>query len=355
MIGLSCEQIGGEAMYVRAEKNRDMRNGHIGRVGCGKALVAAAGLILCSLLAVGIHAELKDKSTGAFTGSIWARNNLVAWCVVPFDANKRDSEDRAEMLSNLGIKHFAYDWRDKDIPTFDAEIDALQRHGIQLTAWWFPYDAEDPGAKATLETFKRHNVHPQLWVMQSPHPHPDEKGSANGAATPEAQERHVQWEANRIAALDKLAAPYGSKVALYNHNGWFGKEENQLAILDRLHAAGIRDVGMVYNFSHARDSDHDDTKNFPAIWAKIKDYVVAVNVTGIDSQGRDVYPSQGDSDLALMRVVQQSGWRGPVGIIAERGGDAQDTLHNYILGLEWAAAEINKSGSGGKPPFPPAN
>ena len=42
------------------------------------------------------------------------------------------------MLERLGFKHFAYDWRAEHIPTFDAEIEALKRHGIALDAFWLP-------------------------------------------------------------------------------------------------------------------------------------------------------------------------------------------------------------------------
>ena len=59
------------------------------------------------------------------------RENLVAWCIVPFDSKKRAPEERAAMLERLGFRHFAYDWRAEHIPTFDAEIDALKRHGIR--------------------------------------------------------------------------------------------------------------------------------------------------------------------------------------------------------------------------------
>jgi hypothetical protein len=34
------------------------------------------------------------------------------------------------MLETLGIRKFAYDWRDENVPTFDAEMEALQRHRI---------------------------------------------------------------------------------------------------------------------------------------------------------------------------------------------------------------------------------
>jgi hypothetical protein len=325
--------------------------------------------------------------------NLWSHENLFAWCVVPFDDNKRGPEERAQMLEKLGFKQFAYDWRDKDIPTFDVEIDALKRHGINLLAWWFPFDAEDPLAKTTLETFNRHNVHPQLWVIQSvagmpktpedwakflpkgfPVPKTTQEfenlsdndkaefqkavaklNSEDFPKTPKEQAQRVEREAQRIIALARLAEPYGSKVELYNHNGWFGMEENQLAIIARLKELGVTNVGMVYNFSHARDDQHDDSKDFPELWKKMKEHVVAVNITGMRWEGSEVYPSQGDSEMEMMRTIQESGWKGNIGLIAEKGGDAEVTLHNYIIGLDWLAAELKQSGSGGKPPFPPVH
>jgi sugar phosphate isomerase/epimerase len=248
------------------------------------------------------------------------------------------------MLEGLGFRHFAYDWRDKDIPTFDAEIEALQKHRVDLLAWWFPFDADNPIAKKTLETFKRHDVHPQLWVALSP---------GRMAEIPGTQEQRVKQATERINALVRLAAPYGCSVELYNHNGWFGMEENQLAVIERLRGMGVTGVGMVYNFSHSRDDLHDDSKNFPELWERIKPNVVAVNITGMRWEGKEVYPSQGDSELDMMRTIQDSRWTGPIGLIAEKGGDAEVTLRNYIIGLDWLADELRQPGSGGPRPFPP--
>jgi len=360
--------------------------------GCLRALALTVAYLTFSLNVSFPNAMFAEQVSSSETASLWAHNNLFAWCVVPFDANKRGPEERAQMLERLGFQYFAYDWRDKDIPTFDAEIESLQKHKIDVLAWWFPFDADDPVAKATLETFRRHNIHPQLWVIQSLRGTPktladwakllppglsmpqtkeefdrlSEKDKAeiqrvkkevsdrfrSLAKTPEEQEQRVKQEADRINELVKLAAPYGSKVELYNHNGWFGMEENQLAIIVRLKEMGVTDVGMVYNFSHARDELHDDSKNFPALWKQIKEHVVAVNITGMHWEGQEVYPSQGDSELEMMRTIQESGWKGHIGLIAEKGGDAEVTLKNYMIGLDWLAAELKQPGSGGNPPFP---
>jgi sugar phosphate isomerase/epimerase len=283
-------------------------------------------------------------------GSLWAHDNLVAWCVVPFDAAKRGPEARARMLSGLGFRYFAYDWRDKDVPTFDDEIEALGRNGVQLVAWWYPFDADQPLAKATLEVFRRHRVHPQLWVALAPVGR--SRSSEAQPTTPEEQEDRLADATRRIRALVSLAAPYGCPVELYNHNGWFGRVENETAIIGRLERSGVHGVGMVYNFSHARDARHDDSRTFPALWSRIQDHVVEVNVTGMHWEGQEVYPSQGDAELAMMRVIEASGWRGKIGLIAEKGGDAEVTLRNYLTGLDWLAAELHRPGAGGPRPFP---
>src|SRR5688572_17767316 len=77
-----------------------VRNRRAGVIACA----AAFGLILNSWVPAAA-AEVKD------TGSIFGKGNLVAWCIVPFDAKKRGPEERAEMLERLGIKRLAYDYR----------------------------------------------------------------------------------------------------------------------------------------------------------------------------------------------------------------------------------------------------
>ncbi len=95
-------------------------------------------------------------------------------------------------------------------------------------------------------------------------------------------------------ASEKWPPHADAGVELYNHNGWFGLEENESGYYCvRLREMGVTGVGMVYNFSHARDGFHDDSKNFPELWRKMKDHVVAVNITGMRTDEDVVYSSQG--------------------------------------------------------------
>src|SRR5437764_3218677 len=117
-------------------------------------------MILAAVVRCTASAEL---SKIAVSDGLFAQTNLVAWCIVPFDAKKRSPEERAAMLERLGFNLFAYDYRAEHVPSFDAEMDALERHHIRLLGWWFPPTMNDE-ARLILDVLKRHHLKPQLWV-----------------------------------------------------------------------------------------------------------------------------------------------------------------------------------------------
>ena len=124
------------------------------------------------------------RSAQTTSSDMFARENLVAWCIVPFDGKKRGPEERAAMLESLGLRRLAYDYRAEHIPTWDREMVALKKHGIELVAWWFPgtLDAE---AKQALDLFQRHQVKPQLWI------------SGAGAAVRMQPSKKLKWKAKQ--------------------------------------------------------------------------------------------------------------------------------------------------------------
>ncbi|MCW5977259.1 MAG: hypothetical protein KIT09_04245 [Bryobacteraceae bacterium] len=260
--------------------------------------------------------------------SVFARDNLVAWCIVPFDAKQRNPEQRAEMLARLGIGKFAYDWRDNNIPEFDREVDALEKHGVELTAFWLPVGADPAGDKnvaAILDLLKRRKLKPQLWVSLGM-----EKALA---ALP--QEQKVEAAAKPIAWVAAEAKKLGCPVALYNHGGWFGDPENQIAIIRRLKLDG---VGIVYNFHHGRP--HMD--RFAALFAEMLPYLKAVNINGMKKDAPMILPvGEGDRDVEMLTVVRNSGYRGPIGILGHREDlDAEVALRGNIEGLKKTLAAL---------------
>lgn len=253
------------------------------------------------------------------------RENLVAWCIVPFDAKKRGPEERAEMLQRLGLRRLAYDWRAEHIPTFDAEVEAMKKRGIEVTAWWFP-GAMNDDARKILDVLARHKIPAQLWVSF---------GDPPGAS----QEEKVRNAAQRIRPIAEEAAKIGSKVGLYNHGGWFGEPENQLAII---HALELPNVGIVYNFHHG----HAHIACFAELWEKMQPHLLCVNLNGMvkdgDKQGKKIFPlGQGNEELAMLRVIRASGWSGPVGILCHRtDADAELVLGENMAGLEGLRKEL---------------
>jgi len=288
-----------------------------------------------------ILADSKRSIEAAPAGSLWAHDNLHVWEVANRDLNKRGPDERAQMLKRLGIRHYAYLSRqdpygkEPDINTsqlvIDAEIEAMQRNGLDIRAWYFWLNTDDPksdpNVSKTFEAFKRYHIHPQVWVPQS---HAQaEMAYSVFPKTPEEQKQRVIREAERIRLFVKLAEPYGLKVDLYNHGGWFGKEENELDILDRLKELGVTNVGLVFNFAHASYMYTDLQQVFAQMWRRIKPYVVAVNM--------DVNPRY----LEMLRIVEDSGWKGPVGILA-RGGDTDVDVRYNLAALDFLATELRR-------------
>ena len=76
-------------------------------------------LFLCSLA---LWTGLSTNPVAAQDKDIFARDNLVAWCIVPFDGKKRGPAERAAMCAKLGLKKVAYDWRQEHVATFEQEI-----------------------------------------------------------------------------------------------------------------------------------------------------------------------------------------------------------------------------------------
>jgi len=271
---------------------------------------------------------------------VFRRDNLIAWCIVPFDGKKRGPEERAAMLAKLGFKHFAYDFRDEHVSTFDAEIEACKKHGIALDAWWFP-NTLDARAKQILETCKRHDIHPELWVS----------GGGKSTANAEEQVARIKQEADRIRPIAEAAAAQGMKVGLYNHGGWFGEPENLLAVIETLK---LPNVGIVYNLHHA----HEQIPRIPELLRKMKPHLLAINLNGMNHDGerrgqKILQLGQGAADLALLTAIRDSGYRGRIGIIGHTNDDAEARLQDNLDGLDWLVRELSHPEAKMKPPPTP--
>jgi type 1 glutamine amidotransferase len=284
------------------------------------------------------HDEI-TAALGTDNSSIFDLKNISAlWIAPPWDAKKRGPEERMEMLKELGLSKFAHNGGS----AVDAEIEAAKKHGIEIAAWWYP--ARNP---PIVESTKRHGIHPQFWVC----------GSRAITVTNNAE--RIEAEAARIRPIAEDVAAIACKVGLYNHREpWFEEQDHQIAIIERLKRDGITNVGIVFNFHHWRGS----LAEFPALFKRMQPYLIAVNFNGMSADTTKYPPvrylGSDESELAMIRVVEASGWRGPIGVIHERPTvDASEGIRGNLQGLEWVQKELQQPGSGGpKPqePTPPA-
>jgi cbb3-type cytochrome oxidase cytochrome c subunit len=311
-------------------------------------LAGATAIIVGVLVLVGFHAARSQPaqrdaphvkpSHADEANKLFRRDNLIAWCIVPFDGKKRSPQERAEMLERIGVKRLAYDYRAEHIKDFDAELDALARRHIKLDAWWFPTELNDE-AKLILATLARHKLTTQLWVM----------GGGEPTNTPAEQAQRVAAEVARLRPIAEAAARQGCQVGLYNHGGWFGEPENQLEILAALK---MDNVGIVYNLHHG----HDQVDRLPQLLAKMKPHLMAITLNGMvrggDRKGQMIMPlGTGELDLKILKMIRDSGYRGPLAILNHTDHDAEARLLDNIDGLNWLVPQLDGQKPDRKPRY----
>ncbi|MEO5600605.1 MAG: xylose isomerase [Cyclobacteriaceae bacterium] len=254
---------------------------------------------------------------------LFSRENLVAWCVVPFDKMKRTPEERAEMLKDLGLSQLAYDWRAEHLPSMENEIQTLRKNNITLKSVWFWVDGAsgemlDETNHFILKTLKDNNVKTELWLSFN-------EGYFAGLTDPEKLKKAVY----AIGHIRDKAREIGCTVHLYNHGSWFGEPENQIKIIEALSA---KDIGMVYNFHHARNQ----TADFPRLLKTMQPYLSTVNLNGMKENGPMILTlGEGDKELAMLQALKKSGYKGSIGILSHVDDeDAKVVLARNIEGLK---------------------
>jgi hypothetical protein len=296
------------------QSSRGLAMSRTDRMFCRNAVLVAA-------LGVSFFATDRGFADDASNNSsIFARKNLVAWCIVPFDASHRAPADRAKMLTRLGFSKLAYDWRDPDVPTFEDEIIKCKKHGIEFFAFWGWHERIEP-------LIKKYQIHPQIWIL-APSPN---------ATTQDAK---VEAAANSFANLVEITRRLNLKLGIYAHGDWGGEPANLVAVCEKLRSKGSCDhVGIVYNFHHG----HAHIRDFPAALATMKPYLLCMNLNGMNATADPlIMPlGTGQFERQMMRDLVASGYDGPVGIIHHREQvDAEVGLRQNLDGLKNILAEF---------------
>ena len=244
---------------------------------------------------------------------MFADRNLVAWCIVPFDAKNRGPAERAQMLKRLGIRKVAYDWRAKHVASFEDEILQYRKHGLEYFAFWAQHDA-------AFKLFQKYDLHPQIWQI----PLSPKTGS---------QQEKVEASAKAMMPLVEKTKRIGCKLGLYNHGGWSGEPKNLVAVCKYLKKHADADhVGIVYNLHHG----HGHISDFAESLNVMQPHLICLNINGMNdgAQPKIVSVGKGQHDIDLLRAIHNSGYKGPIGILDHRNEmDAEESLRQNREGL----------------------
>jgi len=263
---------------------------------------------------------LGAASASAAVPANFSTENLVAWCIAHnWDSENRSPAERGELLNDLGLRRYVYNWRREDNPDFEAEILESKKHGIEYFAFW----NEDETA---FNLFEKYGLKPQIWKV-SPSPH---------AAT---QELKLAAAVKRLLPFAQRAQKLGSKFGLYNHRNWGGHPENLVAVCQELRRLGCDNVGIVYNFHHA----HEEMDRFSEYLELMQPYLLCLNLNGMAEKDtvnhqtleNKILPiGSGIYETEMIKAVIASGYTGPIGILGhKRNEDVAQTLRGNIEGL----------------------
>lgn len=262
---------------------------------------------------------------------LFDQDNLIAWCIVPFDSKNRSPEQRIAMLKGLGFSQYAYDWRHQHLDTFGSEIEIAQKNNIDMAAVWLWIDkgTDKPGQlsednERVLSLLKNSGLKTQLWVGFN-HNYFDDLDEAG----------KVTAGIDMVRYLRERTDGFVKKIGLYNHGDWFGNPLNQVRI-----AKELRDpnVGIVYNFHHA----HGQIDAFPSLVAAMKPYLLAVNIDGMKRSGPQILPvGSGDEERGMLQILLKSGYKGPIGILGHiETEDVEIVLKRNLDGLKNLAGTL---------------
>lgn len=251
--------------------------------------------------------------------------NIYAWCIVPFDSLERTPQQRIEMLKELGIKKYAYDWRSEHLPYMAEELELAKENNIEIIAVWIWIDdkwdsigALNDSNNKIFSIVEEVGYTGQVWVGFN-------ANFFEGLTDSEAVDKGVEM----ITYLSKKATSLNCKIALYNHGDWFGNPLNQIKIIKAL---PDENIGIIYNFHHA----HEQIDIFPELVTKMTPYLWHVNLNGMRREGPKILTlGKGDYERKMINLLIKEGYKGDFGILGHvEEKDVASVLKANLEGLK---------------------
>jgi sugar phosphate isomerase/epimerase len=244
---------------------------------------------------------------------------FFAFCMDTHDSQKRNLEEQAALLDELGFDGAGHLWLDD----LDQRIETLDAHGLKLFQVYFRVNiapdaapAYDPRLEESLPLLKDRDVMLALLI-------------SGGAPSDSAGDARAVELVQEIA---DLAAEAGVRVALYPHSGdWLERVEDAVRVVQK---ANRPNAGLMFNLCHWLKVD--DEENLKPLLTSALPHLFAVGIHGADSateihagSGNWIQPlDSGSFDVAaLLDTLVDLGYRGPIGLQCYGiPGDAREHL-----------------------------
>jgi sugar phosphate isomerase/epimerase len=272
-----------------------------------KHILGLTLLLGAALLAPATASERSGAKTNAF----------FAFCIDTHDAKKRNLEQQAQMLKELGYDGVGHLWLD-NIPERLKTLDAagLKLFQITITVNIAPgKQAYDPKLKEVMPLLKGRGV--QFLLLMNGLKPSDPAGDARAVEI--------------IREMAALASDSGAQILLYPHSYmWMERIEDAVRVADKVDRPN---VGVMFNLCHwlrvskSRDYKPLLVQAMPRLWA--------VSISGADEfddkpgWGHYIQPlGRGSFDMAaFLKTLRQLGYTGPIGLQCYGiPGDVRDTL-----------------------------
>jgi sugar phosphate isomerase/epimerase len=244
-------------------------------------------------------------------------NAFFAFCIDTHDAKKRNLEQQAALLKELGYDGVGHLWLD-NIPERLKTLDAagLKLFQITMTVDITPgKQAYDPRFKEVMPLLKGRGV--QFLLLMSGMKPSDLAGDARAVEI--------------IREMAAVASDSGAQILLYPHsNDWMERIEDAVRVADKVDRPN---VGVMFNLCHWLRVSKD--RNYKPLLVKAMPRLWAVSINGADEfdekPGWEHYIQplgRGSFDmLAFLKTLRQLGYTGPIGLQCYGiPGDVRDNL-----------------------------
>lgn len=228
------------------------------------------------------------------------------------------------MLKRLGVKKYAYDWREEHLSYMAKELKLAKQNDLSIVGVWMWIDSDFDSINGlsssniiVFNILEEADYQGQIWVSFN-------ANFFENLSDSEAVKKGVEM----IAYLSKKANVIKCKIALYNHGGWFGEPINQVKIIEAL---PNQEIGLVYNFHHA----HKHINIFPEMAVMMLPYLWNVNLSGLKIEGPKILTiGEGNCEKRMIKLLIEKGYKGDFGILGHvEDADAEKILKANLNGL----------------------